>query len=85
MYNFSLGMLFAISAMAYTYMVVPDSRPIRDARLARLHGMEMMALDADAEKRIECQENDKELNMEKKGKPPNHFEKRPGSGLFFSC
>ena len=35
MYNFSLGMLCAVAAMAYTYVYVPDSRPIRDARLAK--------------------------------------------------
>jgi len=65
MYNFSLGMLCAVAAMAYTYVFVPDSRPIRDARLAkgqRSRQIEMMTLN-DAEKRIEhCQE---ELNSSK--------------------
>ena len=58
MYNFSLGMLCAVAAMAYTYVYVPDSRPIRDARLAKQRQkqqIEMMTLN-DAEKRIEhCQ------------------------------
>jgi hypothetical protein len=53
MYNFSLGMLFAILAMAYTYVYVPDSRIIRDARMAKLQEIELMALDP--EKRIERQ------------------------------
>lgn len=35
MVNFALGMLFCVSAMAYTFIFVPDSRPIRDARIAR--------------------------------------------------
>ena len=35
MYNFTLGMLFAVTAMAYTYMFVPESIPIREARLAK--------------------------------------------------
>ena len=67
MYNFSLGMLCAVMAMAYTYIFVPDSRPIRDARLAREEDqghrkIEMMTLNHhDAEKRIERQE---ELNSE---------------------
>ena len=58
MYNFSLGMLCAVAAMAYTYIYVPDSRPIRDARLAkeRKQQIEMTTLNLDAEKRIEhCQ------------------------------
>ena len=58
MYNFSLGMLCAVAAMAYTYIYVPDSRPIRDARLVkeRKQQIEMTTLNLDAEKRIEhCQ------------------------------
>ena len=35
MYNFSLGMLFAVAAMAYTYVFVPESLPLREARLAK--------------------------------------------------
>ena len=35
MYNFTLGMLFAVTAMGYTYMFVPESIPIREARLAK--------------------------------------------------
>ena len=35
MVNFALGMLFCVSAMAYTFIFVPDSRPVRDARIAR--------------------------------------------------
>ena len=62
MYNFSLGMLCAVAAMAYTYIFVPDSRPIRDARLASEgRKIEMMTLNHDAEKRIERQD---ELNSE---------------------
>ena len=34
--NFALGMLFCVSAMAYTFIFVPDSRPIRDARIAKM-------------------------------------------------
>ena len=55
MYNFSLGMLCAVAAMAYTYVYVPDSRPIRDARLAKERQMkqiEMVTLN-DAQKQIE--------------------------------
>ena len=40
MYNFSLGMLFATAAMAYTYIFVPESLPIRNARLAKQNSIE---------------------------------------------
>lgn len=58
MYNFSLGMLFAVSAMAYTYIFVPESRPIRDARLRN-----QMALDAEKQE-PSIGEDEKEINSE---------------------
>ncbi len=46
MYNFSLGMLFAICAMAYTYIFVPESRP----KAHQMDATELKAMDARLEK-----------------------------------
>ena len=59
--NFALGMLFCVSAMAYTFIFVPDSRPIRDARIAK------MALNSNAatEKPIEGEEVNSEYSSKR--------------------
>ena len=68
MYNFSLGMLFAIAAMGYTYIFVPDSRPIRDKLIAKMkaiedekNGKEMMTLDRPSNQKA----HDHDLNGKK--------------------
>ena len=43
MYNFALGMLFSILAMAYTYLFVEDSKHLRWAQLNKKKLFQVLA------------------------------------------